>query len=251
MLALVLDQLSNDNEKLPPAAVAAISAGVHISTQEIKELLSSDVEKSLTQAPVDAPMFERGAYLNPEPAKDWADSARKEDQKNEVLDAETRVYMIKMHQAANSFKKELDKQQTLKGTPEHSNDDLEESQALIRKHAMRFAQLSEISTHRLEERASTLSPSLVSKVKLDTELLHKDMDQSFKTAIKNGDLILDNKEASRLGNTMASSEKHLSSLDNAMAHDNNLLQNNRSINEPVVDDRHSTATPTPSHEPSM
>ncbi|MED6317090.1 MAG: hypothetical protein VYA60_07590 [Pseudomonadota bacterium] len=230
MLALILDEVAAEQEALPAPAVAAISAGTHISTQEIKDLTASDVDKSLTPAPSNAPMFERGGYLNPEPTKTWVDGTRKEDSKKEVIDVDTRSYLIKMHRAAANFIKALNNNHAIKKAPKKSLDDLKNSQKLMKRYATRFAILSQISTRRLEERASDIAPAIVAEAKSDTKDLNDKMDTYFKDSIKSGDLQLNTKDSNRLGDAMDNSEKSLASIDKILDKNNTLSQENVASN---------------------
>lgn len=237
----------NEPQEMPAPAIAAISAGVPTASQEIKDLTMSDVDRSLTPAPANAPMFERGGYLNPEPAADFlrnSNSGDKNAPKSETLDAETKSYFIRMHQAADRFSKTMTRINQQKKDSNPSLRDIQNSQRQLKRQAQRYLQLNELGNSRLQERSSAIEPSLLREVNDDNKELNSRMDDHFKDTIKTGDLNLTKKEVGNLGDSMDKIAYQSSTLDttinNELAQSQNTSANNRT---PHPDDSGSNPSP--------
>lgn len=209
---LTLDATPNDPQDLPAPVVASISAGIPISDQQRKDLTMSDVDKSLTPAPSNAPMFERGGYLNPEPSASWVATPKNEKGQSKALDSDTRWYLARMHRAADKFQKSKKQIIDLKKQRNPSVNDLTRAKNNLKIQSLRYANLTSISTDRLADRSKDLDPGLLNQIRKDTTDLNKKMDGEFKSSIKSGDLELPRMEIGRLGSYMDNASTGLESL---------------------------------------
>ena len=230
---------------MPFGVINALSAGKHIAEitkNEIKDLLQSDVDKSLTPPDPSTPMFERGAYLEPEPASDMLSPEKNQDGKYNNLDSETKRYMQQMHGAADRFVHTLDYVNDQKvdisdtimdqnagltpsGPAKDGNDlnditgpdQMQLAQRRLRLHAMQYANLATIVVDRLGARADSLDPALLASIHKDTGDLHTKMDVRFTEAIKHGDLNLDGHEKDILGKSMDDGAHGLDRIENTVS----------------------------------
>lgn len=249
---------------MPFGVVNALSAGKHIAEitkNEINDMMASDIDKSLTPPDPSTPMFERGAYLEPENASDMLSPEKNQDNKYDNLDSETKRYMQQMHGAADRFVHTMDyvndqkvdiadtvMDQNAGLTPSAAAkdgndlnditgpDQLQLAQRRLRLHAMQYANLATIVVDRLGARADSLDPALLASIHKDTGDLHTKMDVRFTEAIKHGDLNLDGQERDILGKSMDDGYSGLDRIENTA---NNSLNNDTVL---AVDDE----SPSPS-----
>lgn len=219
MLTLALDEMSNEPQDLPAPVIASISAGMPISDQQRKDLTMSDVDKSLTPAPKDAPMFERGGYLNPEPSASWVASPKNENGQSKVLDTDTIWYLARMHKAAQNFQKNKRQLLDLKKQKQPSIQALMVAKNNMKTQSMRYANLTSISADRLSDRSANIDPQLLQEINKDTKALNQKMDGEFKESIKSGDLELPHMEIGRLGTYMDNAASGLKTLTNNISAD--------------------------------
>ena len=214
MLTLVLDEVNNEPRDLPAPVIASISAGIPISDQQRKDLTMSDIEKSVTPAPSDSPIFEKGGYLAPQLGVPRSDSPKNEKGQSKTLDADTVWYLTRMHKAARSFEKSKRLLADLKKQKKPAVSELKRNQNNLKIQSLRYANLMNIGTTRLSERSATLDPALLQEVNRDNNALNAKMDDQFKSAIKSGDLELSRMEVGRLGLYMDQAADNIKVLTN-------------------------------------
>lgn len=217
MLTLALDEINNEPRDLPAPVIASISAGMPISDQQRKDLTMSDIEKSVTPAPSDSPIFEKGGYLAPQLGVPRSDSPKNEKGQSKTLDADTVWYLTRMHKAARNFNKSKRLLDDLKKQKNPTASELKRNQNNLKVQSLRYANLASISTTRLSERSTTLDPRLLQEVNRDTNALNIKMDDQFKSAIKSGDLELPRMETGRLGLYMDQAANNIKAItDNTL-----------------------------------
>lgn len=217
MLTLVLDEVANEPQDLPAPVIASISAGMPISDQQRKDLTMSDIEKSVTPAPSDSPIFEKGGYLAPQLSRPRSDTPKNDKGQSKALDADTVWYLTRMHKAARSFEKSKQHIADLKKQKHPSVNDLKRTQDNLKTQSLRYANLVSISTTRLAERSANLDPNLLREVNKDTSALNTKMDSQFKSSIRSGDLELPRMEVGRLGLYMDQASNNIKAItDNTL-----------------------------------
>lgn len=217
MLTLLLDEVANEPQDLPAPVIASISAGMPISDQQRKDLTMSDIEKSVTPAPSDSPIFEKGGYLAPQLSHPRSETPKNEKGQAKSLDADTVWYLTRMHKAARSFDKSKRHIAELKKQKNPSVHDLKRIQNNLKTQSLRYANLVSISTTRLAERSANLDPKLLHEVSKDTNALNTKMDSQFKSSIKSGDLELPRMETGRLGLYMDQASSNIKTItDNTL-----------------------------------